>query len=67
VLEETSKGLDRQYNEIKAEWNRQERGKQREIERSWIEQLENDRTWDTGKPARESTLWKEFLQEMSEE
>jgi hypothetical protein len=67
VLEETSKGLDRQYNEIKAEWNRQERGEQREIERSWIEQLENNKTWDTGKPARESTLWKEFLQEMSEE
>lgn len=55
----------RQYRDTKAAWNEEGGHKQREMERGWIEQLHNDRAWDTGKTARKSTLWTHFVQRMS--
>lgn len=57
----------RQYRDIKAAWNEREGHKQKEIERGWMEQLDNDKAWNTGKTARESKLWTHFSQQMSPE
>lgn len=46
------------------EWKEGGVEKQRQIEREWMEQLENDETWDTGETARESRLWREFVEQM---
>ncbi|KAH4034364.1 hypothetical protein HBI56_095730 [Parastagonospora nodorum] len=44
----------------------QDGARQKEIERRWIAQLENDSTWDTGTTPRVSRLWIDFVQQMSE-
>ncbi|KAH3998276.1 hypothetical protein HBI81_083510 [Parastagonospora nodorum] len=44
----------------------QDGARQKEIERRWIAQLENDSTWDTGTTPRASRLWIDFVQQMSE-
>lgn len=66
-LEREDEETARQYKSAKAAWNEEEGHKQKEIERGWIEQLNNDKAWDTGKTARESKLWTHFSQQMSPE
>jgi hypothetical protein len=51
---------------IRDHWYEQSTGKQEEMEREWMAQLENNRAWDTGTTPRASRLWNDFLQEMIE-
>jgi hypothetical protein len=71
VFEEQEKSLDkkqenisRDYQRICDSWNKEGEQMQERIERSWMEQLENDAAWSTEKIAKESKLWKDFLQHM---
>jgi hypothetical protein len=63
ALESSLNHLDKQYAEIIDQWNGEGGKNQREIEQDWIEQLENDKAWDTGKCARESRLWLDFVEQ----
>ncbi|KAF2465802.1 uncharacterized protein BDR25DRAFT_345960 [Lindgomyces ingoldianus] len=47
------------------EWNEEGGEKRRDIERGWMDQLENEEAWDTGTEARESELWKFFTMVMN--
>lgn len=40
--------------------------KQRQIESEWMEQLENNKTWDTGEMAKERGLWREVFEQVVE-
>lgn len=53
------------YKATKAAWNEDDEHKRKEIERGWMEQLDKDKAWDTGKTAKESKLWSHFSQQMS--
>ncbi|KAI9661805.1 MAG: hypothetical protein M1821_009044 [Bathelium mastoideum] len=52
--------LNKKRRRIFEEWNDKGGKKRKELESAWIDQLENDDEWDTGREARESELWKEF-------
>ncbi|KAH7071491.1 hypothetical protein BKA63DRAFT_73530 [Paraphoma chrysanthemicola] len=56
--------LSQSAQKICANWHGHGGGEQEEIERAWMAQLKNDRTWDTGTTPRASRLWKAFLQDM---
>ncbi|PVH92301.1 hypothetical protein DM02DRAFT_605517 [Periconia macrospinosa] len=60
ALEAKAKEIDAQYKRIGDEWNEKDGLRRRDMERSWMEQLENDEAWSTGNAARESPLWTEF-------
>lgn len=60
ILDKGKKELERQVERMGDEWNRSKKDRQK-IERGWMEQLENDGAWDTGKVASNSKLWQEFL------
>ncbi|KAF2185367.1 hypothetical protein K469DRAFT_708149 [Zopfia rhizophila CBS 207.26] len=71
VFEERERALEGNKEEINTqlwktidEWNEEGGEKRRQMEREWMEQLENDEAWNTGKTARESGLWREFLLQM---
>ncbi|KAF2111565.1 hypothetical protein BDV96DRAFT_582396 [Lophiotrema nucula] len=71
VFEERERALESNGEEINAhlwktinEWNEEGGKKRRQIEREWMEQLENYEEWNTGKTARESGLWREFFLQM---
>jgi hypothetical protein len=65
VLKRRREEVEQRGREIVDEWNKGGKGKQKEIEDKWIEQLESDRAWDTGKKGSKSQLWEEFWQEMN--
>ncbi|KAF2007378.1 hypothetical protein P154DRAFT_118594 [Amniculicola lignicola CBS 123094] len=64
VLEGHEKEVGTQLRKRINEWNEEGVEKQRQIEREWMEQLENDEAWNMGKTARESRLWREFVEQM---
>jgi hypothetical protein len=72
-FEEFEKAVDRKgdeirriSNDIRDNWKQGGR-KQREIERGWMEQLENDVAWNTGTTPNESRLWRNFVREMEQD
>jgi hypothetical protein len=50
----------RKYRKIFKDWNEDGGKKRREIERSWIHQLDNDEAWNTGVKGADSELWERF-------
>jgi hypothetical protein len=64
ALESNNEELRTRFWRIKKEWNEEGGKKRRQIESEWMKQLENDNAWNTGKMARESRLWRDFLLEM---
>jgi hypothetical protein len=70
-LRERSQALDRktrevqeQFQEIKDAWVRGDETIQREIKRSWIEQLNGDAAWETEKKGEMSRLWIRFMEDL---
>ncbi|KAH3914574.1 hypothetical protein HBH56_091050 [Parastagonospora nodorum] len=66
ALQEQSTQTIQSARRIQDSWNSQDATRQKEIERRWIAQLENDSTWDTGTTPRVSRLWIDSVQQMSE-
>jgi hypothetical protein len=56
--------LSTEIERMSDKWNEEGGKKRRDIESRWIDQLENDETWNTGTEARESKLWKHFTMAM---
>ncbi|KAF1979043.1 hypothetical protein BU23DRAFT_415838, partial [Bimuria novae-zelandiae CBS 107.79] len=48
ALQETLDNIDRRYEAAREAWNEQGKHRQREIERGWVDQLDNDVRWYTG-------------------
>ncbi|KAH7111812.1 hypothetical protein B0J11DRAFT_598455 [Dendryphion nanum] len=59
-LEVKGKELAEKTSRMYNKWNKEGAEERRNMEREWINQLENDEAWDTGTAARESTLWEYF-------
>ncbi|EAT88112.1 hypothetical protein SNOG_04352 [Parastagonospora nodorum SN15] len=53
ALQEQSTQTIQSARRIQDSWNSQDATRQKEIERRWIAQLENDSTWDTGTTPRQ--------------
>jgi hypothetical protein len=66
ALQEQATQIRQSARRIQDSWNGQDRAGQKELERCWIAQFENDSTWDTGTMPRASRLWIEFVQQMKE-
>ncbi|OAL48448.1 hypothetical protein IQ07DRAFT_681852 [Pyrenochaeta sp. DS3sAY3a] len=71
LLEEHSQGVEgrieairQEFQKRRDEWDQAGATKQKLIERSWLEQLAHDRTWDTGEHPEKSRLWTRYLQSM---
>ena len=46
-----------QYKEMKDTWKTGDKARRGEIERSWMEQLNNDAAWETEEKGTSSKLW----------
>jgi len=71
VFEERERTLEGKYEDsrvwiggVQKEWNEAGSAKRRQVKRGWVKQLKNDKAWDTGTTAKESGLWREFLQQI---
>lgn len=65
ALKEEKEQVDKHYRRLFSDWNEQGEQRRKELERGWMIQLETDEAWKTGKKARESRLWAEFLEQMT--
>jgi hypothetical protein len=65
ALEQCLEDINTRYNKIRDEWHKEEGKNQGEIERGWIEQLDNEEAWYTGEKGSESRLWRQFVMTMS--
>jgi hypothetical protein len=56
-LERKKEALQDSYRRIKASWCSREEKKDRTLEHSWVQQLENDESWHMGEQTEESERW----------
>lgn len=64
VIKKELEQIERQCRELSTDWNSDDGQRRREIEQSWMFQLEHDEAWETGQKARESRLWAELLEQV---
>jgi hypothetical protein len=66
MLAEKRERIWQDARRIREEWERGGIEEQRQIQRMWKEQLENDPAWETEEEVGEkSRLWQEFWEEMN--
>jgi hypothetical protein len=65
ALEQSLEDIATWYKKIRNKWNEEWGKNQGEIERGWMEQLDNEEAWYTGEKGSESKLWRQFVMRMS--
>jgi hypothetical protein len=59
-----SQKIDLELKRLRRVWDEGDGQNRKDIEAAWMEQLESDEDWETGKLARESLLWTRFASRM---
>ncbi|PVI07714.1 hypothetical protein DM02DRAFT_700709 [Periconia macrospinosa] len=66
ALDRKTREVQEQYKEMKDAWKTGDEARRGEIQRSWIEQLDNDAAWETEKKGT-SELWNQFMEDVHTE
>jgi hypothetical protein len=61
ALEQEKMEVQGQFRDIRDTWITGDETTQREIKRSWVEQINNDAAWETEEKGEKSELWREFI------
>jgi hypothetical protein len=61
ALEQKTKEVQGQFKDITDAWITGDETTQREIKRSWVEQINNDAAWETEEQGEKSELWRDFI------
>jgi hypothetical protein len=64
ILESKMEALKEDYRRLEAAWSGKDYERRRELELSWVEQLDNDKVWDMGEQTGEDERWPEFSVEV---
>ncbi|KAH7390992.1 hypothetical protein DE146DRAFT_151338 [Phaeosphaeria sp. MPI-PUGE-AT-0046c] len=62
ALDQKKLDVQAQFREIRDAWTLGDKVTQREIKRSWVEQLNRDPSWDTEERGEKNGLWQEFIE-----
>jgi hypothetical protein len=60
-LESRTEALKEDYRRLQAAWNSKDEDTRRELECSWVQQLESDKIWNMGERLTEDEHWPEFI------
>ena len=65
MLAEKGLKIRQDFEKIRDEWKAEGKERQRQIQRSWIEQLKEEQAWETDNElCKRSQVWQDFWQEM---
>jgi hypothetical protein len=67
ALDRKTREVQDQFKEMKNAWSTGNETRRREIQHSWMEQLNSDAAWQTKEKGEKNMLWLEFMQYMQSE